>query len=392
MRIGIIGCGVSGQAAAIAFSRDGHDVTVVERFAQARPLGAGLLLQPSGLAALARLGLRETIESWGAKVERLDGRTSRGRKVLDLHYKGECGLGIHRTALFNALHGALVQTTVRIELGFDIARTDGVSLFTADSRSVGPFDLIVDCAGAHDALRRTFSSRVHDPIYPWGAFWTTCEDKTGEFGGALRQVYQHCSKMIGILPVGRVPGAASGGNHVAFFWSLPIAEYDAQKAEGLNALKRKVIALWPAAEPIVSQIQKFEDLSFATYRDVAMKPWRSGRVIAIGDAAHGTSPQLGQGANLSLIDAVTLAHCLRKTTNSDEALHLYERLRRPHITYYRIASCGLTPFFQSNSRVIAWLRDTFMGPSRFLPGVDYVMRTTLSGVRKWPWDLWTLPD
>ena len=65
MRIGIIGCGIAGQAAAIGLSRDGHDVTVVERFAAARPVGAGLLLQPSGLQVLERLGAREEAERWG---------------------------------------------------------------------------------------------------------------------------------------------------------------------------------------------------------------------------------------------------------------------------------------------------------------------------------------
>lgn len=70
MRIGIVGCGIAGQAAAIALARSGHDVTIVERFEQARPVGAGLLLQPSGQLALARLGLRDTAFQWGAPVER----------------------------------------------------------------------------------------------------------------------------------------------------------------------------------------------------------------------------------------------------------------------------------------------------------------------------------
>jgi 2-polyprenyl-6-methoxyphenol hydroxylase-like FAD-dependent oxidoreductase len=86
LRIGIIGCGVAGQASAIALARAGHDVSVFERFETARPLGAGLLLQPSGLSALARLGLREQAESWGARVSELDGRIASGKRVLDLAY------------------------------------------------------------------------------------------------------------------------------------------------------------------------------------------------------------------------------------------------------------------------------------------------------------------
>jgi glucose/mannose-6-phosphate isomerase len=67
LRIGIIGCGVAGQASAIALRRDCHEVTLVERFAKAQALGAGLLLQPSGLAVLERLGLREAAEALGAR-------------------------------------------------------------------------------------------------------------------------------------------------------------------------------------------------------------------------------------------------------------------------------------------------------------------------------------
>ena len=393
MRVGIIGCGVAGQAAAIALARDGHDVTVIERFAQARPVGAGLLLQPSGLAALARLGLREAAHQWGSRVERLDGRTARGRKVLDLAYtNGDCGIGIHRAALFDILHGAMRALPMKLELNFDAASIVGGDVVSRGGRSIGPFGLILICAGAHDGLRNGLGGRVHDPVYPWGAFWTTCADRSGAFGGALRQVYDGCSKMIGILPIGRVPGAAFDGNHVAFFWSLPIAERDTQQAAGLNALKQKVLALWPAAEPVVREIARFEDLSFATYRDVRVRPWRAGRVLMLGDGAHGTSPQLGQGANLALIDAITLAHCLKKEPEIARALALHEKMRRPHVRYYQIASRALTPVFQSNSRAIAWMRDRFMAPLNKLPGAGYAMRTTLSGVRCFPFGLWTPPD
>ncbi len=107
VRIGIIGCGIAGQAAAIGLARDGHDVTVVERFAAARPVGAGLLLQPSGLQVLERLGARDEAERWGAPIQELDGGTPRGRRVLDLNYGALHGLGIHRAALFNLLHERL---------------------------------------------------------------------------------------------------------------------------------------------------------------------------------------------------------------------------------------------------------------------------------------------
>jgi 2-polyprenyl-6-methoxyphenol hydroxylase-like FAD-dependent oxidoreductase len=62
-------------------------------------------------------------------------------------------------------------------------------------------------------------------------------------------------------------------------------------------------------------------------------PWRSGRTLIIGDAAHAASPATGQGATMALEDAVVLAKSLRDTPDTDTALTLYETLRRPRVEY-----------------------------------------------------------
>lgn len=394
MRVGIIGCGVAGQASAIALARAGHDVTVFERFASARPIGAGLLLQPSGQRALERLGLRAEAEHWGAHVQCLDGRSPTGRRILELDYRpGEHGLGIHRGALFNMLHGAILQTNAVLKLNFDVASIEDPFHPVVVSRSgerEGPFDLLLDCAGAHDALREHLDVRLRAPIYKWGAVWAALPDRTGAFGGALRQVYDSANVMMGILPLGRAP---DGGDTqmVAFFWSLKRDDYENQKAAGIDVLKQRALTYWPAAKPIIDELKSWDDLSFATYRDVSVRPTIVGRTVILGDAAHGTSPQLGQGANLALLDAVTLAHCL-KNKNTDTALTRYDTLRRRHTAFYTWASRAMTPVFQSDSRIIGWLRDTFLYPSGKLPGVRYIMRTTLGGVRKLPLGVFKLPD
>ena len=384
---------MAGQSAAIALTRQGHDVTIVERFPQARPVGAGLLLQPSGLAVLERLGLRAEAENWGAPIHRLEGNTVQGRRVLALDYGREHGLGIHRGALFNLLHNAVRASGVRLILGFDtrsIADPDDPVLVARDGRCEGPFDVVLDCAGAHDATRDHLGIAVSAPLYPWGAFWCAVPDRDGRWTEALRQTYDGAHTMMGILPIGRAP--ESDAPCVAFFWSLPLAQADAQKAAGLDALKQRILQAWPAARPVVDEITSFDQFSLATYRDVVMRPWRRGRVLVIGDAAHGTSPQLGQGANLALIDALTIAHCLNGKADVDNALRRYEQMRRSHLAYYQLTSRLLTPMFQSNNRVMAWLRDNLLVAARYVPIGGYVTRTTLAGVRKLPWGVWRPPD
>src|SRR5262245_34566611 len=92
--IAIIGCGIAGMASALFVHRAGHRVHVFERFATPRPLGSGLLLQPTGLSVLDRLGLRWKVEAAGARIDRLVGRVvPSGRTILDVAY-ADLGGGI----------------------------------------------------------------------------------------------------------------------------------------------------------------------------------------------------------------------------------------------------------------------------------------------------------
>jgi len=397
MDIAIVGCGVAGQTAAIALSRAGHAVTVFERFPAARPLGAGLLLQPSGLAALERLGLAGTAIASGAKVHRLEGKNARGRTVLDLRYadyrSGAFGLGIHRHALFDLLHAALQASTAKLRLGFEVAdieNFDRPSLIAADARKEGPFDLVLIAAGAHDKLRHKVSARGRDHLYPWAALWTTCVDPQRKFADALRQTYAAARVMIGVLPVGQVPGAA--GPHVAFFWSLKHADYEAAKTQGLRALRERVAGYWPQAADLLDQLASFDALALATYRNARPRVCHKGRVLLIGDTSHATSPQLGQGANLAIIDAVTLAHVLARESDVPRALAAYARARKSHNGYYQFMSAVLTPAYQSDSPFMAWVRDAFFLPLSRLPGGRTFMQRTLTGYARMGLTPWRLPD
>src|SRR5688500_1152857 len=126
--VGVIGCGTAGPAAALFLARGGHRVTVYERVAEPAPVGAGILLQPTGQAVLARLGLLERVRARAAPVDRLLAQRACGRAAVDLRYHeigSAVGLGIHRGVLFEALFDALrADAGVELRVGCAVERID----------------------------------------------------------------------------------------------------------------------------------------------------------------------------------------------------------------------------------------------------------------------------
>ena len=100
----------------------------------------------------------------------------------------------------------------------------------------------------------------------------------------------------------------------------------------------------------------------------------------IGDAAHATSPQLGQGVNMALLDALALAQALRETADADAALHRYAALRRWHVRVFQLASRLLTGFYQSDSRTLALMRDYLLAPALRLRPMHRLAASLVSGL------------
>lgn len=397
MRIGIIGCGIGGLAASHLLARAGHDVTLLERFAAPRPLGAGLLLQPSGLAALDCMGLGEAVRAMGARVDKLVGRTTKGRMVLNLVYEQwrleAYGLGIHRAALFDILYGAARDAGAQIVTDADIVRiedSEAPRAIDAHGRAHGPFQLLVAADGSASSARVLINPKAKAPLYPWGALWAVLPAPDNSWEGCLAQRYQSASVMMGVLPIGRAPGAGDQ-RHLAFFWSLRRDSVEQWQEEGFDFFKARVAALWPEAGRLLASQTDAAIFAQATYRDVAARPWRKDRMLLIGDAAHGTSPQLGQGANLALIDALELSAALA-VNQIDVALDAYVVRRSAHVRWFQAMSAALTPTFQSRSAIVGALRDLFMAPMCEVPLIRRLMLETLCGVAQPPLRNWSPPE
>lgn len=382
----IAGGGTAGLTAAIAVARLGHNVSLFERAAEPRAVGAGILLQPSGLQVLDALGLREQVSARASRVERLDGRNQHGRRVMDVCYNdlapGAHGLGVHRANLLHVLYQAALSAGVEIVHNAELSEfsdpcASQLSVTLTDGTRRTGFDALVIANGTQSRLRSQLPIKQSVKPYPWGALWhISCAP--GLASSALRQHYNNARVMIGLMPSGLLPGTETPCR--SFFWSLKVTDHAAWQAQPLAAWKDQVCTHWPQTEPLITALTQHDQLQLATYSDVRMQRWNHGRVVVIGDAAHGMSPQLGQGANLALVDGWELAAAVLARSEISEAFAHYSKHRRAHLRFYQLASRALTPLFQSD-RGYGTLRDNLFCAANALPYSRRQALRTVAGLK-----------
>ena len=393
MRIAIVGYGTAGQALALALSRDGHRVEVFERVPEPGPVGAGFLLQPTGMSALWQLGLLDAALQHGAVVRRLFGETVAERRVMDMRYRelhpALFGLGMQRGAIFQLLDAAWTQER-RLHCGRDIAYVDHERGALRDTHGDehGPYDLIAVADGAGSKLRAQIGRVAFDRPYPWGAQWCLVPAGDWPWRDELRQRYRGARRMVGMLPVGTRPDDPLP--RLSFFWSLPASELAHAGADAAR-WREDVAEVWPDALDRLRDTAIPEGLAQARYRDTVVRGWHRGRAVLVGDAAHAMSPQLGQGANMALVDALALRDALRTAGSVEAALAAYQRERRAHLRAYHFWSRWLTPLFQSDHDRIAVVRDALFHPFSRIPGGRGQSLRILTGTRRGWLGRWPLP-
>lgn len=178
--------------------------------------------------------------------------------------------------------------------------------------------------------------------------------------------------MVGVLPLGK--GNADAPAMTTFFWSLRHRDYDMWKQDGISTWIDRICNIWPEVAPFLEKTDTWQDrIVYANYRHHTHFNPISNGVVRLGDSWHATSPQLGQGANMAFLDALALAEALKQNDNLSDALKNYVARRRMHLIFYQTLSYCLTPFYQSDSSILPFLRDYLIAPTLRRRGLVHAM-------------------
>ena len=361
--VAVVGAGVGGASAALCLARAGATVTLFERADEPRAVGAGILLQPNGLAVLYGLGLEAALRAHGrrattATVADAAGRVIGRTPVPDFGGGLDHALCLRRSRLVSALLDALAcEPHVMQRFGVEVtaAHPDGTLEWRAgDDVGSGRWDLVVAADGVHSRLRDA------------GDFGATCTPSY-RYLRAIAPVVAHDRfterwTALGIFGDGPV----DGGTYLYASTAAPVLQA-ALDARDLDALCAAWAAACPDAARLLAGVASFDDLLLNQVIRVDCRQFVDGRLVLLGDAAHAMAPNLGQGANSALVDAAVLARELAANDDVDAALACWDARRRPAVRRVQDVAGALA---RASHLRAAWARALRDGAFRLLAAFD----------------------
>lgn len=340
LNILIVGGGIAGCCAAIALSGRGHRVRIVEKQPEWRFQSSGIFVYANGLMSLDALGLLDAVLAAGFTVP--EGRNvyydHTGAEIVTTRYpKGEAGripaiLGIKRAELHRVMSTRVRSLDVPLQLGTTIESlsedAQGVTVTLSHGESLR-CDLVIGADGVRSATRAMIGIDAA-PRYTGFGIWRSVHPRPPGLRDKIMMMGP--GKRFGIMPIsedriytfGTVAEPAD-----AYFpaddWPSTMhskfAEFDVPARHFLDDLGPDSETLYTAVEEVALPL-----------------PWHRGRVLLIGDAAHASTPFMGQGGAMAMQDAVVLAEALERADDLDKALTTFGAARFPVCQFVQDAS------------------------------------------------------
>jgi len=353
----IIGAGIGGLTAAIALRQAGWDASVYERASELREVGAGITLWTNAVKVLRKLGVAEPIEAVASTIRKSELRTWRGKLLVATDFSnldtklGAPTIAIHRAVLQAKLADALGREHIHLGMmciAFNQDEKGASALFAEGDEIRG--QILVAADGIKSLVRNQLIGAAPLRYAGYTAWRGVGLVDRPEVPTGLTVVATGRGSQFGMLPI--------SDGHTYWFATANVPAGGEDGAAGHKAeLLKRFGDWWPAVPAVIDATAERAIIRNDIVDRVPVRNWTDGRVTLLGDAAHPTTPNLGQGACQAIESAYVLAQSLKHAESAPEGLLAYEKARFDRTAHIAKHSWKIGKMFAYESPFKCWFRN-----------------------------------
>lgn len=330
MEIAIIGAGMGGLTTGIALKKFGHRVTIYEQAEQILPVGAAISLWSNGVKCLNYLGLTEQVAKLGgqmndlAYIDGLNGEVMTQFSLAPLIEEvGQRPYPVSRAELQNMLMDAFGRQDIQLGKRMVSIEDKGqhVEIGFQDGSTVSAA-LLIGADGTHSMTRQYVLGKQVERRYAGYVNWNGLVEISEDLAPAQQwTTFVGEGKRASLMPVAE--------HRFYFFFDVPLsAGLENQRSEYKILLKQYFSGWCSQVQCLIDSIDEQKTNRVEIHDIEPFNQFYKGRVVILGDAAHSTTPDIGQGGCQAMEDAVYLARALQiNTLGLEDALKRYQNKR-----------------------------------------------------------------
>lgn len=330
MEIAIIGAGMGGLTTGIALKKFGHRVTIYEQAEQILPVGAAISLWSNGVKCLNYLGLTEQVAKLGgqmndlAYIDGLNGEVMTQFSLAPLIEEvGQRPYPVSRAELQNMLMDAFGRQDIQLGKRMVSIEDKGqhVEIGFQDGSTVSAA-LLIGADGTHSMTRQYVLGKQVERRYAGYVNWNGLVEISEDLAPAQQwTTFVGEGKRASLMPVAE--------HRFYFFFDVPLpVGLENQRSEYKPLLKQYFSGWCPQVQRLIDSIDEQKTNRVEIHDIEPFTQFYKGRVVILGDAAHSTTPDIGQGGCQAMEDAVYLARALQiNTLGLEDALKRYQNKR-----------------------------------------------------------------
>jgi 2-polyprenyl-6-methoxyphenol hydroxylase-like FAD-dependent oxidoreductase len=318
----IIGAGIGGLTTALMLQQKGLHVTLFESSAAIKPVGAGIILANNAMQVFRKLGIQDKIEKAGNKIStvKITDTQLNAISVTDLtEYEQKYSvqnIAIHRGELQKILANEIGLDKIKLSKRLSKIEKNTLFKLTFEDNSTIECELLIGADGIKSVVRNQLFEKSRLRNANQICWRGICEiDLPEKYNSELNEAWGK-GKRFGFVKI---------SSKKVYWYALANSKNTKYDEVNLNELFSEfhkdiltIIAATAKSKIITSEIFDLKPIN----------KWQDQNICLIGDAAHATTPNLGQGACQAIEDAYVLGKLLDDGIAIEDTFEKYERLRR----------------------------------------------------------------